>query len=370
MVILYSGNFPGTTAGAKRVDYYKRGLIAAGIEVDILPISLQYSGRITFYISSFLIPFRAVKAFFKVRLKYKSLLIYGFNWTSYFLLIFIARLNGIKVYLEINEKYGTVYGNRITEFKLLKGFNVAMTRLSYFFFDGFVVISSALEHSLKPYTSRGATLIKIPIIIDLNRNHENIKTPNIDKPYMLHTGALSDRKDGITEVFAAFAIASKILNNKLHFYLTSQVAPKEILQNIRRIIEENDLQNNIHFLGDISEELLLSYQKFCSLVIINKHYNDQNKYNFPSKLGEYLVFETPVITTGVGEMGEFFLDGENAFVVPVNNVIALAEKIVYAVQYPDMCAEVGKRGMETAALYFNYLYHGKRLAAFLKHTDA
>jgi glycosyltransferase involved in cell wall biosynthesis len=268
LLILFNGTFPGSSAGAKRVDYYRKGLMNEGVEVNVIPIQNNHSGRFSFFTSMILNPLKAAKTFYKVHKKQEILFLYGFGWLSCILLSILAKINGVKIHLEVNEKQGSVYGNRITELEAVRLFVLFMTEWSYSFLDGFVVISTALEEYIKKHSSKNAQIIKIPIIIDLERNQDSIKSPEAKSPYILHTGALSDRKDGIVEVFQAFALANKKYNKTLHFYLTSKVAPQETLTKIEQIITKNELQDNVHFLGDITEEKLLSFQKYCAMVII------------------------------------------------------------------------------------------------------
>lgn len=366
VLILFSGDFPGPTAGAKRIEYYKRGLMEEGIDVEVAPVRQNNSGRFSIYLSSFFLPIKSVLIFLRSKKKHDVLFLYGFGWLSHVLLFAVARIYGVKIYLEINEKQGTVYGSRFTELKLVRAFNLYMVRWSYNLFDGFVVISEALQDDMKPFVLRGAKIIKVPIIVDPERGAGIISKPPASFPYILHTGALSDRKDGMAEVFAAFAIACKSMDKKLHFYLTSKQAPRELWNAIEAIVEKDELQDNIHFLGNISEDLILSFQKYTALVIINKHSNEQNLHNFPTKLGEYLTLKIPVITTGVGEMGNYLQDNVNAFIVPLNNINALAQKIIDVLQNPEKSKEIGERGRETAMTHFNYQIQGERLANFLK----
>jgi glycosyltransferase involved in cell wall biosynthesis len=363
-LILYSGKFPGTSASAKRINFFKEGLIAANLPTDILSIGKLTTGRLAYYLNLFYQPFRTAVIFFKARKKYNLAYIYGFGWVTYLLLAMLGRYSGIKLYLEVNEKLGSMYGNRFTELKLVKFFTNEMTKLTYLFFDGFIVISDALEAYLKPYVSSRARIINIPIIIDNSRDLSCIEKPFVEMPYLLHTGALSDRKDGIAEVFEAFAIACNALNKQLHFYLTSKLAPRDLWQSIQKVIKENGLEQNVHFLGEIPEQQLLSLQKYCSMVIINKHRNEQNLYNFPTKLGEYLVFEKPVITTGVGEMGKYFVDRVNVYLFPLHDVKAMADNIIYVIKYPNESSKVGLRGKEIAAAHFDHIIQGKILSEF------
>jgi glycosyltransferase involved in cell wall biosynthesis len=85
--------------------------------------------------------------------------------------------------------------------------------------------------------------------------------------------------------------------------------------------------------------------------------------------GHHLVFEKPVITTAVGEIGKYLIDGENAYLFPVNNVNLLAEKIIDIIQNPEQSKQIGVNGKEVAETYFNYLYQGKRLAAFFSKEN-
>jgi glycosyltransferase involved in cell wall biosynthesis len=365
VLVLFNGVFPGPSAGAKRVDYYRRGLENEGLEVKVLAVQNKKVNRFSFFTSMISIPVKSFITFYRERKKQEVLFLYGFGWLSYILLSLLAKISGVKIYIEVNEKPGSVYGNRMTELKIIKSFNLFITELSYYFLDGFVVISTPLEDYIKKFAAKKARIIKIPIIIDLDRNIANISKPEAQFPYLLHTGALSDRKDGIIEVFEAFAKANSILDKKLHFYLTSKIAPQDVLRKMEKIIKENKLQDNVHFLGNISEEMLLSYQKYCSMVIINKHLNEQNLYNFPTKLGEYLVFEIPVITTSIGEMGNYLIDDVNCYFFPVNNVEILAKKMISIIENPEQSKQIGSNGKEIAAVHFNYIYQGKRFAEFL-----
>lgn len=364
VLILYSGKYPGSSPGAKRIGYYQRGLEAAGLKTEIKTISLKSKQRIVLEIEKLLLPFKTFFLFLKWRRQYDILFIYGFNWLTYVLLSLICRFSNVKLYLEINEKPGTVYGNRLSELKLMKFFYVVTYRFSLRFIDGFVVISEALKTYLKPYTDKGAHLIIIPIIIDIERKGLHAQSL-VTHDFLLHAGALSDRKDGIGELIEAFALVCKKISRPFHLYFTSKQAPKELLDKINQVISLNDLADRVHFLGNISESNLLAYQKYCRMLVINKHINDQNLHNFPTKLGEFLILERPVITTGVGEMGKYLKHNENSIIVPVNNVPALANAILYILNNPEVSKRLAENGKITAQTHFNFMIQGKRLAEFL-----
>jgi glycosyltransferase involved in cell wall biosynthesis len=362
ILFLFDGIFPGPSAGAKRLAFYRKAIENEGLEVKVIPIQNKNINRFSSLTSMIMIPIKSIKTFYRERKKNDALFLYGFGWSTYILLSIIAKISGVKIYLEVNEKQGSLYGNRFTELFIVKKFNILMTNFSYLFFDGFVVISDSLENYIRRKSSRKARIIKIPILVDLNNSQINFSKPHgVNMPYVFHSGALSERKDGILEVFAAFAIACNALNKQLHFYLTSKIAPKDVLEQIDKIIFQNNIQENVHFLGNISENELLSYQKHCSMVIINKYINEQNLYNFPTKLGEFMIFEIPVITTAIGEISKYLVNDLNAYIFEPNNIYELSDKILNVLKYPSKSKQIGLNGKKLAENQFDYNLYGSHL---------
>ena len=365
-LILFDGAYPSVSAGSKRVFYYKDGLSKNGINTDILSYYNKSNNSFTFYIGLIKTPFIVGYKFWKIKTKYDFLIVYGFDWLTYLFLCLICKIKKINILLEVNEKPGSVYGSKVTEFKPLKWFTTKMTYFSFRYFSGFIVISDSLLELVNHYKNSNSNVINIPILIDLERDKGNIEKPNLNFPYLLHTGALSEQKDGIIEVFEAFAMANKILDTNLHFYLTSNIAPTDVLYKINKIIADNKIENYIHFVSKLNEVELLSYQKYASLVIINKYTNEQNSNNFPTKLGEYLSLSVPVLTTAVGEMGKY-LNSNNSVLFKEHDVVEMSNKIVEIVLNKINVKEISENGRNCAFKSFNHLIQTKNLAAFLRN---
>jgi len=367
--IIYSGEYPGVSAGAKRIGLYKKGLMESGSAVDIISTHRLTKGRLAFYLNSLLQPFIAFAYAFRQGNKHKLLFVYGYDWDSLLLIRLATKLKGQKMVLEINEKPGTCYGNRLTEVPIVKHFNLLMlNRFAFPLIDGFVVISEQLKEYLIPFQGKKSKVLKVPIVIDpVIPDSPNANTLLLT-PFLLHAGALSERKDGIVGVFEAFAVANKQLNGKLHFYLTDKVAPADVWQRITSVIEQNQLSDHVHFTGRLTEEELLNYQQNCSILILNKPDNEQNRSNFPTKLGEYLRLGKPVIYTPVGEMAYYLKNGINAFEVPVDRSDLLAEKILYILNNQDQSNRVAANGLTLVYDEFNYQVQGPKLKMFFEEV--
>ncbi|MFY8019573.1 MAG: glycosyltransferase, partial [Bacteroidia bacterium] len=101
-----------------------------------------------------------------------------------------------------------------------------------------------------------------------------------------------------------------------------------------------------------------------TLVIINKPDNKRNSYNFATKLGEYMSYGIPIISTPVGEAAKYFEDRKNAHVVNSTDVDALVERISEILDNPTAAVELGNMGRKTATENFDFRLYSKELINF------
>ncbi|MBN1959759.1 MAG: glycosyltransferase family 4 protein [Deltaproteobacteria bacterium] len=66
---------------------------------------------------------------------------------------------------------------------------------------------------------------------------------------------------------------------------------------------------------------------------------------------EAMAVGTPIITTGVGGMGEYIRDSFNALVIPVHNPVALADAVLQLANDQKLYSQLYKGGLQTAGQY-------------------
>lgn len=366
--IVYSSAYPGPNPGAKRIALYVRGLRSAGVAANVICTYRPTSGRVWCLAWKIIQPIIVVAHLVRRANKVDVIIAYGFGWVSLLTLRAYTLACGNRLVLELNELPGAVYANWFTEWWLPKTINrLLLSRLVLPMIDGFIVISRALEEFVLREVGAGVAVIRVPILIDTHLSQRSTIDKQVTKPFLLHSGALSDRKDGIVGVFEAFAKVNVELSGGLHFYLTDSTAPHVTRMAINTIVRSYDLQANVHFLGMISEEELIWFQRNCSMLILNKPDNDQNRHNFPTKIGEYLRERRPIIFTPVGEMASFLTDGVNAIETPVDRPDILAKKIRFVLENPVHTDKLANHGYELAAAQFDFRNHGGRLATFISN---
>jgi len=370
ILILLSWQYPFPNAATKRVDNYAKGLQELGNSVKIRSIKLQSKGLIHSYINIVLQPYYCLFRLISTRERPDIIILYTFGWISKLLISFYCKCNNIKIIFEVNEKPYSIEGS--LRDKYLKILNIlnnwCLTRIVYLMADGFIVISENLHSFVLKYKRKKKPILKIPIIVDYE--YYQIKSEGLppgNKPYIMHSASLNDNKDGISEVFEALGIAIKEFGYPIHFYSTSKTSLESTKLKVDEILKRNNMSEFVHYLGDLDNETLLSYQQHCELVIINKVISEQNIYNFATKIGEYSALGKPIITTEIGEVANYFINNQSCFFVQHNNPKAIAEKIVYILTHPETSYNVGSEAKKLALKDFDYKINCLKLSLFFQN---
>jgi len=163
--------------------------------------------------------------------------------------------------------------------------------------------------------------------IAINQKLQNIKNPfNEEKENIVASGRLVKQK-GFDILIEAFALAyAQNKNLELHI-LGSEM---EEGNNLRELVKSLNLQKQVHFLGHQSNPY--RYYYFSDLYVLSSR-----KEGLPNTVLENLYLKKPIIATRcIPFMDTLFKDRKNGFLVEVENIEELAEKILaYKSLVPD-----------------------------------
>lgn len=281
----------------------------------------------------------------------------GCIWFSW--LTFVAKIKKAKIVMELNE---LPYGTGKETSRKIKLRNRMLTTI-FPKFDGFIAISESLSDLSKKYCPNGK-VIKVPIIVDANITNGASKTYP-QRPYIFHSGTLYEQKDGILGMIKAFAIANQKLGNPMDYVMTGSLDKSPEKEQIIELLNKYGIWEYVKFVGFLSETELRNYQNNCLLAIINKADNQQNKYCFSTKLGEYLAFAKPIIITNVGE-AMYYLNENNAYIVEPNCIEQMVEKIIQIYNEPQPAKLKGEKGLELIESTFSNTLQTQRIISFLR----
>ncbi|MCQ2155608.1 MAG: glycosyltransferase [Bacteroidales bacterium] len=232
--------------------------------------------------------------------------------------------------------------------------------------DFVIPISDALERYARKFISTKCASCKIPIMVDYAKYDIKDESSKPAIPYIFHSGALTEQKDGILGMFEAFGRASQKLDLPVAFVLTGNKATCRFQKEIDDLIEKFNLNDRVIFTGYLDASELLRKIQEASLVIINKYDNRQNKYCFATKIGEYMAAGKALITTRTGEAVNWLHDGFDSIIVTPGDVEELAEAIIRILSDNELRNKLGQGAKETCRNSFDYKKYGKIMVSMFE----
>lgn len=228
--------------------------------------------------------------------------------------------------------------------------------------DGLLVISTALR---KYFTELGVDKNKIFIInmtVDINRFKGLVKQPS--ERYIAYCGTASNNKDGVDELIKSFAIMHK-KHPEIKLYIIGKTPDKADSAGNLKLINELGVVDSVVFTGMIQASEMPQLLKNAEILALDRPDSLQAQHGFPTKLGEYLLTENPVVVTKVGDIPLFIKDGETGLLAEERNQQDFSSKLIWAIEHPKEAAEIGKRGAELAMNKFNYLNETRKIVKAL-----
>ncbi len=229
--------------------------------------------------------------------------------------------------------------------------------------SGLFVISNPLREY---YENLGIDPSKIHVLnmtVDVER-FKNIKKAACREKYIAYCGNVSNNKDGVDILIKSFALVCK-KRPDIKLYIIGKTPSQTEASDNFRLIKSLGIEERIVFTGVVSSEQMPQLLKDAMVLALARPDNLQAKYGFPTKLGEYLLTENPVVVTSVGDIPLFLKDGVSALLSEPSNVEMFAEKLLWALDNPGEASAVGKAGAAVAAEFFNSDIETKKLLSVI-----
>ncbi len=153
--------------------------------------------------------------------------------------------------------------------------------------------------------------------------------------------ALEEHKNHKMFLDAAAEIVKKNIN--VLFMIIGDGSLKNFLVNYAK---EKNIKNNVKFLGYKSN--VLEYIRMMDVVALTSRTEA-----FPVCLLEAMSQAKPIITTRVGGIPEMIQNGENGFLVEVDDYMDLSEKIIRILKNPVLGKKMGETSFEVCKKYFD-----------------
>ena len=176
-------------------------------------------------------------------------------------------------------------------------------------------------------------------------------------------GNMELSKDNVDNILYALSILLRD-NYDVHLYLFGKpnLKDKSILE---RIIEQEGLANNTSFrfaqYNDVPKIL-----SEADILVSSQPVTVRADGGFPTKLGEYLMSGTPVLSTNVGETSKYFKDGEHMYFAKPESPLDYANKLKYIIDNYEKALAVAKKGKMLIEHSYSHISAGEKMHKFLK----
>jgi glycosyltransferase involved in cell wall biosynthesis len=280
----------------------------------------------------------------------------------------------MEVAIRAGRKRGTVVLHEVTEFPDVVARPGILGDLSLAAYyrrhlrqvDGVLVITHALgDHVRRTATARARLL---GAIIDTDRLQRMDALDLTGTLRVGYAGSLSHKKDGILHLVAAAHKARQLLAPGMSVHVDiigGDLGSGDGLA-ARRAVTELGMADAVTLHGQVPAAEVRPLLGHCHLMVLPRPASRQATGGFPTKLGEYLATARPVVATAVGEIPRHLRGGDTCFMVPPDDVAALARAFVEVADDYPRAQTIGERGQLLAETSFGHVHQAAELVDFVE----
>lgn len=244
--------------------------------------------------------------------------------------------------------------------------NIIFKLLASHFCDAFIAASERVRAyylSDKKYLKKQLTIIQAPVdtsIFDPYKVKENKKIAQFQGIKIVTIANLNPIK-GIEYFIKMVSILNTQYNNLFFFvvglHLSSQ---KKYSEKILKLAEKLKLKN-LYFYGQ--SDNIPSVLKAADIYVCTSIAEAS-----PISVWEAMAMAKPIVTTNVGDVAQFIKNGENGFVVPIKDAVAVAEKIALLIKDEELRRKLGSNARKVAIKYLDIEICAKKHAQFYREV--
>jgi colanic acid/amylovoran biosynthesis glycosyltransferase len=163
------------------------------------------------------------------------------------------------------------------------------------------------------------------------------------------TGRLVEKK-GIEYSIRAIAKLASV-NPNIEYNIIGDGPLKE---NLQQLIHELNVIKNIHLLGQKNQQEIIEILERSHIFVAPSITASDGNQDAPiNVLKEAMAMGLPVVSTYHGGIPELVEDGVSGFLVPERDVNALAEKLGYLIEHPEIWPQMGQAGRAAVEKHFD-----------------
>jgi colanic acid/amylovoran biosynthesis glycosyltransferase len=213
--------------------------------------------------------------------------------------------------------------------------------------DCFLSISDYNYENLVKFGADPKKIIHHSVGIDLDLfSPDEKKVENKDGEIVLLTVARLVPVKGLEYgIKAVYEVLRKYPDSSLKYHILGS-GPQEAF--LKKLTKDYDITEAVIFLGSKGQDQVVEEMN-CADIFFLPSVSEA----LPVCLMEAQAMKLPVIATDVGSVSEVVVNGKSGFLVPERDVEALANKLEYLVEHPEIWPEMGKTGRDYVKKHYD-----------------
>ena len=219
-----------------------------------------------------------------------------------------------------------------------------------FWFEGFKIADCIIcfnEHDVEYLKENNIS--KRVLTIPVPRSKRYFTNKEKDKYKVLSVGVLNERKNHLSTLKAIKKVKEKI--PEIKFCIIGGVSGEGSVvyrQRLSDYISEHSLAGNVKIISGMENDQIINEYSTSALYI---QFSTQE--SFPATVIEAFAGKTPVIGSDIPGTKEAIINGETGFLVDLNDIEELAQKIEYLLKNDNLRIEMGEKAQKYAKQRFS-----------------
>jgi glycosyltransferase involved in cell wall biosynthesis len=230
-------------------------------------------------------------------------------------------------------------------------------------FDGYIVISDFLVEYVRPRLRPNAWLLRVPIVVD-TAPFRAAAAAHAPEKIVGYCGVLEDEAQTLLSTFAH--AVHDLSDWRLLVIANASEAEQRAYTALAHAVGIGD---RLILAIQVGRREMPSTLARAAVMVLPRASGFFSTAGFPTKLGEYLASGRPVVVTATGDIPNYLIDGDNAYLVPPDDHAAFAERLRYVLTHQEEAARVGAQGQEAADAHFHYRTWCQAIAAHIFPGD-
>ena len=302
--------------------------------------------------------FGELRFLYKKRYKIGFAILYSTYFLEYPYYFALSKIFGFKLVTQYVEMFSAIPGRRSFFTKIN---DRLIDRYIGTFCDGIIAISDYLFDHIKKQES-GIPVIKIPANSDFSKINS---IPALRSgAYLMYCGTIH-YEEVIEFIISLFVKLRENCKYNGSLLLVISGDHEQNWNKLRSFINTLSFQQDIIIKSNIQHNELVSTYKGADILIIPLRDTIQDIARFPHKIGEYTAAKRPILSTNLGEMKNYFIDGVSAVLADSYSLEAYYEKLSVVLSFRQLLDEIGLNGYTIGKNNFDYKAQGKMINKFI-----